>query len=293
MKKQGFTLIEIVVVVGIMSVFLGMSVLQLRSFQQGSHLQNTAREVTTTLQLAQSRTLASKDSSQHGVYFNTTTIPHQYTLFEGSSYATRNIAKDEIILVNKEIEISAIALGAGNEVVFLRLNGQAGVEGTITFRQISDPAETVTITVLSSGVVEEGSAIVPLDTSRVKDSRHVHVSHSRTITTSTESVRLIFPDTIFSFFIASNMSGGQIFWEGDVVSEGETQHVKVHTHVLNDVVQGTIFSFHRDLRYNTKTLSIELSGDGMGNNLISYADDPQGTVTPGTSVHAPTPPVLQ
>jgi len=283
----GFTLIEILVVVGIMFLFLGMSVLQLRSFQQGSHLENTAREVASALRLAQNRTLASQDSSQYGVYFDTTTTPHQYTLFQGSSYIARITAKDEITLVNKEIEISGIVLEGTSEVVFLRLSGQASVEGSVTFRQVSDPTETATITVLSSGVIEEGTAALPSDVSRVKDSRHVHVSYQgREINTFTEGVRLVFFDTTFSFAIASNMSGGQIFWEGDVASQGETQHLKIHTHLLNDVVQGTQFSLHRDRSKNTKSVTIELSGDVSG-NLISY--DAGGTTTQGTSIYAATP----
>jgi len=286
-KREGFTLIEILVVVGIMSLFLTMSMFQLRSFQQGSHLQNTTQETAAALRLAQSRTLASQDNSQYGVYFDITTTPHQYTLFQGSSYATRDIAKDEVTLINKEIEISAIDLEGGNEVVFLRLSGQASVEGSVTFRQTEDPTRTATVTVLASGVIEEDSAVVPSDTSRVKDSRHVHVSYQgRDIVTSTESVGLVFPDTTFSFAIADNMSGGQIFWEGDVESEGETQHLKIHTHILNDPVQGTRFSLHRDRSKNTKSVTIELSGDITG-NLISY--DAGGATTQGTSIYAQTP----
>ena len=64
-------------------------------------------------------------------------------------------------------------------------------------------------------------------------------------------MRLTFPDTTFSFPIADNMQEGQIFWEGDVVSQGETQHMKIHTHFLNDVSQGTQFSLHRDRSENT------------------------------------------
>jgi len=184
-------------------------------------------------------------------------------------------------------------VGGGNEVVFLRLTGQASVQGTITFRQIKDSTYTKTVSILSSGAVEEGIAIPPSDDERVVDSRHVHGSYSRTIDTATESIRLVFPDTTFSFAIASNMSGGQIFWEGDVESNGQTQHLKIHTHFINFPVNETLFSLHRDLRYNTETLSIELSGDVVGDNLISYANDPQGTVTQGTSVNVPTSPVLQ
>ena len=151
MKQRGFTLVEILVVVGIIGLFLGLSLVQLRSFQQVSYLENTGREVIAALRLAQSRTLASEGALQHGVHFDTTTTPHQYTLFQGSSYGARDSAKDEITVLQKTIEISVISLGGGDEVVFLRLTGQAGAQGTITFRKIADPTNTKTVSILSSG----------------------------------------------------------------------------------------------------------------------------------------------
>ncbi|MCH7828739.1 prepilin-type N-terminal cleavage/methylation domain-containing protein [Patescibacteria group bacterium] len=287
MKQRGFTLIEILVVVGIIVLFLGLSIPQLRSFQQVSYLENTGKEVVATLRLAKSRTLASEGALQYGVYFDTLSTPNQYTLFQGSSYAARDPAEDQVTELSKTIEISVISLGGGNEVVFLRLTGQASVQGTITFRRIADPTYTKTVSILSSGTVEEGTATPPSDEDRVVDSRHVHLSYQgRDIATTTESVRLIFPDTTFSFPILDNMSADQIFWEGDVVSEGETQHLKIHTHLLNDVTQGTLFSLHRRRDKNTKSLEIELSGDATG-NLISY--DATGITTQGTSIYAGTP----
>jgi len=282
----GFTLVEILVVVGIIVLFLGMSIPQLRSFQQVSYVENTGKEAIAVLRLAQSKTLASEGALQYGVYFDTTATPNQYTLFQGSSYNTRDIAKDEIEVLKKTIEISAVSLGGGNEVVFLRLTGQANAQGTITFRQIADPTRTTTVSILSSGAVEEGTATPPLDDNRVVDSRHVHFFYQgRDIDTVTESVRLIFPDTTFSFLIIDNMLNGEIFWEGDVVSEGETQHLKIHTHSLN-IAQQTLFSFHRDRSKNTKSLEIELSQDATG-NLIVY--DAAGVITQGTSIYAQTP----
>jgi len=287
MKQRAFTLVEILVVVGIIALFLGLSIPALRSFQQVSHLDNTGKEVVAALRLAQSKTLASEGAFQYGVHFDTTSTPHQYTLFQGESFITRDPVQDEITVLQKTVEISVISLGGGNEVVFLRLTGQTSVQGTITFRQIADPVQTKTVSILSSGVVQEDTATPPSDEDRVVDSRHVHlVYQGRDIATSSESVRLIFPDTTFSFAIAGNMSEGQIFWEGDVVSEGETQHLKIHTHLLNDPVQGTLFSLHRRASENTKPLEIELSGDVTG-NLISY--DAAGAITPGTSIYAQTP----
>lgn len=283
MKQRGFTLIEILVVVGIIVLFLGLSIPQLRSFQQVSYLQGTGEETVAALRLAKSKTLASEEALQYGVYFDAISTPNQYTLFQGSSYATRAPAKDEITVLKKAIEISAISLGAGDEVVFERVTGAPSATGTITFRQVADPSRTKTVSVLTSGTIEEDISSAPSDASRDVDSRHVHVSYVRNIDTGTEDIRLVFPDTTFTIVLAGNIVGGQIFWEGDVVSEGETQHLKIHTHVLNDIFLGTQFSLHRDRRFNSKSLTIEISGDISG-SLIEYSAD--GLTTTKTSVHA-------
>ena len=287
MKQRGFTFIEILVVIGIIGLFIGLSIPQLRSFQQVSHLENINKEVIAALRLAQSHTLASKGALQYGVYFDVMSTPNQYTLFQGSSYATRDVLKDEVKVLKKEVEISSILLDGGSEIVFARLTGQANSQGAIIFRLIKDPGRTKVVSILASGAVQKGVVISRSDEYREVDSRHVEaVYQGRDIAVTTESIRLIFPDITFSFDITSNMSGGQIFWEGDVISEGEAQHIKIHTLLLNDSSQGTIFSLHRDRDKNTKSLEIELSQDATG-SLISY--DAAGTVTKGTSIYAKEP----
>jgi prepilin-type N-terminal cleavage/methylation domain-containing protein len=285
-SNRAFTLTEVLVVMGILVLFLALSIPTLRVFQRSSHLESIADEVISTLRVAQSNTLASEGGFQYGVYFDVT-IPHQYILFQGQSYATRDVGEDKVTTLQKTVEISLLLLGGGNEVVFERITGKTSNQGTVTFRQIADPANTKTVSILSSGAVEEDVALLPTDSNRVVDSRHVDVSYQgRTIDTGTESVRLLFPDTTFSFTIQDNMAGGQIFWEGEVISEGETQEVKVHTHILNDPVQGTQFSLHRDRGKNTKSLVIELTGDITG-NIVSF--NAAGIITQGTSIYAEKP----
>jgi prepilin-type N-terminal cleavage/methylation domain-containing protein len=287
MRQRAFTLLELLLVIGIMGLFLGLSIPSFRVFDQRSSLQNAAQEMASTLRLAQSKTLASQDGARYGVSFTTGVVPHAYTLFQGTSFESRDPAKDEVVQLSGKVEISVLALGGKSEIVFEKITGRPSVSGTLTLARVADPTQTRVLSILASGTVQEGSQTLPGDDSRVVDSRHVHVVYQgRTINTATESLRLVFPDTTFSFAISDNMQGSQVFWEGDVVSQGKVQHVLIHTHILNDVSQGTLFSLHRDRRYNTTILRIELSGDASG-NLISY--DAAGITTKGTSIYAQTP----
>ena len=75
------------------------------------------------------------------------------------------------------------------------------------------------------------------------------------------------------------MVSSQFYWEGEVNVNGQNQKIKIHTHRLND--PDTLFSVHRDMRFNDKALKISISGDPSG-NLIEYSAD--GLTTTESSV---------
>jgi len=110
---------------------------------------------------------------------------------------------------------------------------------------------------------------------------------SRTISTS-ETLALDFGSTTENLLFSDYMSGGQFDWSGDVVVDGETQTMRIHTHQFNSGIPNTtVFSIHRDRRFNTKAVTIELNDsptDPDLGTLIQY--DAAGVTTPGTSIYA-------
>ena len=95
MKEKSFTLIELLPVLGILLILTAITVPALQSFNKNADLNNSAEEITNKLRLAQSKTLASEGADSWGIYFSTTTQPNQYTLFKGTSFASR--ATSEIL----------------------------------------------------------------------------------------------------------------------------------------------------------------------------------------------------
>lgn len=120
----------------------------------------------------------------------------------------------------------------------------------------------------------------PSDENRIKDSRHVHFDYSRVISTAAERLILTFDydssPIVQEIIIADNLQDGQIIWEG--------QNIKIQTHRLNN--PDTQFSLHRDGRYNTKSLKVELSGDASG-DLIRYQAN--GQTAKGNSIYVTDP----
>lgn len=271
-KTKGFTLVEIVVVIGILGVLAAIALPSYRSFQKKSDLSNITEELINTLRVAQNKTLVSEGPSQWGVFFDSSATPHQLTLFKGTAYASREQSFDEVHRIPASVEIYEINLGGGQEVVFNRLSGGTYQTGSISLRLIDEP-ETKTIYIEQSGRVGLLPPTTPSDASRVKDSRHIHFDYSRVIDTGTEKLTLTFEGGINQeILISANLVGGQIYWEGEVEASGQTQKLKIHTHRLNDPINFTQFSIHRDRRYNTKSLSVTISGEVSG-DLVVYSTD--------------------
>lgn len=281
-QSPGFTVIEFIVVM-VMLTFLGMiAVSNFNAFLKKSDAEAGAQEFANVLRLAQSRTISSESSGSYGVYVNTSVTPHQYVLFKGASYATRTVSEDQTYTLPKNSEFFNITLGGGSEVTFNRLTGNSNQAGNVTVMSKVDTTQTKVVYIDNAGVVSFSATSVPSDASRVKDTRHVHFNYSRVINTATENITLNFNNgqVVQTFPINAYMVANQIEWYDTVSVGGTDQTVEVHTHRLNS--SDTQFSIRRDKRYNDKSLKITISGE-LG-SLIEYTADGSSTTYTSTYV---------
>jgi len=280
-KKNGFTLIEALTIVGILIVLVAISIPAFRFFQRESDLNNSVEETLNILRLAQNKTIASEGASQYGVHFET----EKFVLFKGVNYDP-SATDNEIHNLPKSVEIYKVELvGGGSEVVFDRVTGTTNQFGKVYFQLKTDISKNKTIYIENSGQVGLTSPTVPSETGRIKDWRHTHFAYGRPISTPSESLTLNFEGGVTkTIIISENFRDGQIYWDGQVDVGGQIQKLKIHTHRLNN--PDTQFSIHRDRRYNNKSLDITLSGDSTG-SLINYSTD--GLTVTKTSIYAADP----
>lgn len=274
LKRNGFTLIEVIVAIAVAAAISSVAFIGYSSMSVGSELKTTAFKVTDVLNLARQRTLASLAASNYGVHFE----QGQFILFKGAIYDP--LDPDNIFYpLADSLEISEIVLnGGGSEVVFNRITGETANAGTVKIQVQNDSSRFKTIEVLSSGRADVASGSLAPANTLITDSRHVHFTYAQD-TRSANILSLEFPDYLTNDINFQDYldPGKTIFdWPGSILVNGSNQVLRVHTHSLTST--STAFSVTRDRRYNNAALNISLDGQ----NLINYAAD--GTTTQGTSL---------
>ena len=120
---MGFTLIEVLVVVGIFTVIFGFAVGIGSNFYGSQSVIAERYSLVSILRIARSQALNNINEANHGVFIGAS----QYTLFEGDSYAARNQDFDSAFPKSKSMNLSGLS-----EIVFNSPQGDSNVSGTIT-----------------------------------------------------------------------------------------------------------------------------------------------------------------
>ena len=125
-NKKAFTLIEIMVVVGLMAIMLLMPILYTQASQVRFDFNTQVSTVVSYLRLAQSDAAAGRDNRKHGVHL----ASDSYTVFSGDSFNPSD-GNNFAIVLPPTIEIRDVALnGGGSDIIFGGPNGETDTYGT-------------------------------------------------------------------------------------------------------------------------------------------------------------------
>ncbi len=145
--NSGFTLFEIVIVIGIIVLVSALLLFPLSSFRVEAILDGAAEETLALLHEARERTVSSDGASRYGVYFES----NQVTLFKGASFPGAGDANNKVIFLNSRLALSTSA-GLASGAIFERLTGALANGGTVTISLISDNTKQRVIEISAAGL---------------------------------------------------------------------------------------------------------------------------------------------
>jgi prepilin-type N-terminal cleavage/methylation domain-containing protein len=250
--KNGFSLVEIIVVVFVMSVILSIAIISGRSFNDSINLENTAKSIDMKIKLAKSRSISALNGTNHSVHFETDRV----VVFEGDTFDDSALTNEVFVFSdNIKINIPVSLSGGGNNLIFDRLIGSTDNPGNISMEVISDPSKTKQIIINTDGQTSLNSfqtSIEPLITSV----RHVHfyldwdIKDATTLTLewiNASDVQIAITNIdIASYFDDVN----NIFdWTGTTSVGGADQEMRIHSWLDGDY---TVLCIIREQTENDK-----------------------------------------
>lgn len=152
MRNNGFTFIEVMLVIGIFVVVASITVPVYGNWQNTARLSAVEQEVKHLIRLARERSLARKNNASHGVYFEENVgIADSIIIFQGSSYASRNTDYDEAINLVDTWELQSSIVD--DELIFNKGLGMPTATGTVSIT--NDNNQSVQINNNEFGIITQ------------------------------------------------------------------------------------------------------------------------------------------
>lgn len=143
-SQRGFSLVELVVVMGIVAIIAAVTVPLGLNYYRAQVLDETYYELRSTLRRAHSQAVSVKNDSAFGVKI----MSENFVLFQGETYAGRVAIYDEVFDVPTVVSISG-----ADEIIFNVLSGTTGSAVTISL-ELQGSEEAATISVSTNGIIE-------------------------------------------------------------------------------------------------------------------------------------------
>lgn len=145
--KKGMSVVEILITIAILTIIFLITIPQFSKMRENQVLKNAVGDITSSMNNAQAQSLASVDSSEYGVRFQSDRI----IIFKGKIYDV-NSAENKTVNIISPASISNVTLAGVSstegDLYFERLSGVPSKIGTIT---ISTSSLSKIITISSTG----------------------------------------------------------------------------------------------------------------------------------------------
>ncbi len=140
---RGITLIELVIVVGILATVLGLSGFAFAHFAKAVSSVSSDRALANAVTTAANRARSGYQGTPWGVYIpydEATRLTDSIIIFSGATYATRVASRDVTLTVSEDISFTSVDFSGsaanetnGHEIVFATLTGKTTQYGSVLF----------------------------------------------------------------------------------------------------------------------------------------------------------------
>jgi len=144
----GFTLIEILIVLGLIAILTTFVLPTSIYFYRSQQLETHSQGILQTLRRAQLKAISIEKDASFGVYLTN----DNYVLFKGVSYATRDVQYDEVYDLSNIITLSGLS-----EVIFSKFEGIPNTTGNIV---LNSNSESRTININEMGTISLVPAVL-------------------------------------------------------------------------------------------------------------------------------------
>ncbi|MFC1700753.1 Tfp pilus assembly protein FimT/FimU [Patescibacteria group bacterium] len=160
MKNNGFTLIEILIVMSVIVIITTIVLVNFRGGERGNLLKSSVQEVVLNLRKAQNMAITAQKFGAnmpygYGVYFSLAS-PQSYIIFadmDNNQSYTNASENFEVISMSSKIEISSLNPASPTSFIFTIPEAVAPVSGSIDLR-IVGTGITQSINVTNAGVID-------------------------------------------------------------------------------------------------------------------------------------------
>ena len=147
-NQKGITALELLLVIAVLLVIFSVALPQFSQFKENQIVKSATGDILSSINKARSKTLASVDSSEYGVRFESDRV----IIFKGKVFSAGAIDNETIYILSPAI-ISNVTLGGvsggSGDMYFNRLSGVPSVFGTIT---LSSASVSKVITISATGI---------------------------------------------------------------------------------------------------------------------------------------------
>ncbi|MFA5099041.1 MAG: type II secretion system protein [Candidatus Paceibacterota bacterium] len=158
-KVNAFTLVELIVSVGVVIVLFSVGVISLVNYRNSQEVVSEGQKIVSALRSAQNNSLSQEGGTNWGVYFeNTSENGAFYVVFSGPAYSATTTYSKNVLSSNVKFDLPASQ--SSSSVIFAPVTGLPGAGLTIRISLKNNPGVVNTITVYANGVIDI-NAIVP------------------------------------------------------------------------------------------------------------------------------------